>query len=54
MAGMSVVDAITSNTERYGDSSSYTIADKSLQAVISCVREITYEEAMQYVEESRG
>lgn len=47
IAGMSVVDSITSATAQYGDSNG-GISNKSLHAVIDSVVEITAEEALSY------
>ena len=52
IAGLSVVDSITAATAGYGDSNG-GIEDKSKQAVIKKVIEITEEEAMKYVEISK-
>ena len=49
MCGMSIVDYITEQTAKYGDSNG-GIADKSKHIKIESVREITYEEAMSYIE----
>ena len=50
IAGMSVVDSITQITIQYANpSSSYTIADKSKQAVISRVDVISEKQALEYV-----
>ena len=53
IAGLSVVDSVTAATAGYGDSNG-GISDKSLQAVIESVVEITEEEAMKYVELSKA
>jgi peptidyl-prolyl cis-trans isomerase B (cyclophilin B) len=49
IAGLSVVDSITEETVPYATGSSNTIPDKSKQAVIKSVVEITEEEALEYV-----
>lgn len=53
IAGMSVVDSITKVTEPYADKNkSNVIPDKSKQAVIVSVVEITEEEALNYANQS--
>ena len=47
IAGLGIVDKITSETVKYADASSGTIKDKSKQAVILSIREITKEEALE-------
>ena len=51
MCGMSIVDKITEDTAKYGDSNG-GISDKSRQVKIESVREINYEEALAYAEKN--
>ena len=46
ISGLSVVDKITEKTVKYANANSGTIADKSKQAVILSIREVTAEEAL--------
>ncbi len=48
IAGLSIVHEITEQTEQYATGSSYTITDKSKQAIIESIEVITEEEALSY------